>query len=288
MENHPNPTFGYQRWLMKGMTPKYGPFIPMGASSTKGSGAGLVLIGPSGVEYTYALRLTFTSTNNEAEYEAHLAGLRIAKKMRIQALEAKVDSNLVASQIKGEYVAISDSMIKYLAKAKEYIADFKSFSIRNIPQNQNQKADVLSKLASVAFNHLTKEILVEVLNRRSTDVKEINVVVEEEGDNSMTPIIRCLEQGIWPEDKNESRNLQAKIGQYTVEEGVLFKKGYLVQMLRCIGSLQENYVIREIHMGACGMHSGPQAIVRKEMMQGYYWPTTHEDAKEEIKKCDSC
>ncbi|GKD79309.1 hypothetical protein Tco_1341930, partial [Tanacetum coccineum] len=45
-------------------------------SSPKGPVAGLVLIGPSGIEYTYALRLTFPSTNNEAEYEALLAGLR--------------------------------------------------------------------------------------------------------------------------------------------------------------------------------------------------------------------
>ncbi|GKF18835.1 reverse transcriptase domain-containing protein, partial [Tanacetum coccineum] len=44
-----------------------------GASNPKGSGAGLVLIRPSGVEYTYALRLTFPSTNNDAEYEALLA-----------------------------------------------------------------------------------------------------------------------------------------------------------------------------------------------------------------------
>ncbi|GJX62381.1 reverse transcriptase domain-containing protein [Tanacetum coccineum] len=53
-----------------------------GASSLKGSGAGLLLIGPSGIEYTYALRLTFPSTNNEAEYEALLAGLIISWKMK--------------------------------------------------------------------------------------------------------------------------------------------------------------------------------------------------------------
>ncbi|GJZ90000.1 reverse transcriptase domain-containing protein [Tanacetum coccineum] len=46
-----------------------------GASNPKGSGARLVLIGPIGVEYTYALCLTFLSTNNEAKYEALLAGL---------------------------------------------------------------------------------------------------------------------------------------------------------------------------------------------------------------------
>ncbi|GJR24103.1 reverse transcriptase domain-containing protein [Tanacetum coccineum] len=151
-----------------------------GASSLKGSGAGLVLIGPSGIKYTYALRLTFPSTNNEAEYEALLAGLRIARQMNMSNIEVKVDSILVASQINGSYEASKDNMIKYLAKAKEYASGFKSFSIENIPRNMNQKADVLSKLASVAFNHLTKEVLVEVLNERSTEGQEIHTIVEEE------------------------------------------------------------------------------------------------------------
>ncbi|GJS53623.1 reverse transcriptase domain-containing protein [Tanacetum coccineum] len=73
-----------------------------------------------------------------------------------------------------------------------------------------------------------------------------------------------------------------------MESGVLFKKGYLIPMLRCVGPLQANYVIREIHMGSCGMHVGPRAVVRKAMRQGYYWPTMHADAKTEIDKCDSC
>ncbi|GJV30777.1 reverse transcriptase domain-containing protein [Tanacetum coccineum] len=151
------------------------------------------------------------------------------------------------------------NMMKYLAKAKEYIAGFGSFSIKNIPRNQKQKAVVLSKLASVAFSHLTKEVLVE-----------------------------CLEKGVWPKDKNKACNLRVKINQYAIENGVLFKKSYLVPMLRCIGPLQANYVIRKIHMGSCGMHSGPRTIVRKAMRQGYYWPTMHEDVKKEIQKCDSC
>ncbi|GJV05186.1 reverse transcriptase domain-containing protein [Tanacetum coccineum] len=203
-----------------------------GASSLKGSGAGLVLTGPNGIEYTYALRLTFPSTNNEAKYEALLAGLRIARQMNISNIEAKVDSKLVASQINGSYEASKDNMIKYLAKEKEYASRFKSFPIENIPRNMNQKEDVLSRLASVAFNYLTKEVLVEVLNKRSTESHEVHTIVEEEGDNWMTPIIQCLKEGIWPKDKNKARCLRAKISQYTVESRVLFKKGYLVPMLR--------------------------------------------------------
>ncbi|GJZ52142.1 reverse transcriptase domain-containing protein [Tanacetum coccineum] len=56
------------------------------ASSIKGVGVGLVLISPTKTEYTYALRLNFTNINNLAEYEALLAGLRIAKKMKVQSL----------------------------------------------------------------------------------------------------------------------------------------------------------------------------------------------------------
>nr|GEZ31125.1 reverse transcriptase domain-containing protein [Tanacetum cinerariifolium] len=218
-------------------------------------GVGLVLIGPSGIEYTYALHLTFLSTNNEAEYEALLAGLRIARQMNISNIEVKVDSKLVASQINETYEASKDNMIKYLAKVREYVSGFKSFSIENIPRNMNQKADVLSKLASVAFNHLTK---------------------------------KCLEEGTWLKDKNKVRCLRAKIGQYTMKSGVLFKKGYLVLMMSCVGPLQANYVIREINMGSFDMHVGPRAVVRKAVRQGYYWPTMHEDAKKEVEKCDPC
>nr|GEW00471.1 reverse transcriptase domain-containing protein [Tanacetum cinerariifolium] len=254
-----------------------------GASSLKGAGAGLVLIDPTGTEYTYAILLNFASNNNEAKYEALLAGLRIAGEMKV-----KVDSKLVACQMNGEFVASSDGMTKYLMKAKELSAGFKEFSIENVPRNQNQKADVLSKLSSVAFNHLTKEILVEVLNAKSVEVQEVNAIVEEEGNNRMTPIIKCIEEGIWPEDENEARALRMKIGQYVMEEGILFKKSYLSPMLRCVGPLQANYIIREIHEGACGMHAGARSVVAKIMRQGYYWPSMHGDTKEVVDRCDSC
>ncbi|GJX32650.1 reverse transcriptase domain-containing protein [Tanacetum coccineum] len=153
-----------------------------GASSIKGFGAGLVLIIPTKTEYTYALRLNFESTNNQAKYEALLAGLRIAKKIGVQSLSINVDSKLVASQINGNYEACKENMIRYLSKAKEYIKCFKNFKIRNISRNKKQKADLLSKLASIAFNHLIKEILVKTLDIPSMDIEEINAIVEEEGE----------------------------------------------------------------------------------------------------------
>ncbi|GJZ57587.1 reverse transcriptase domain-containing protein [Tanacetum coccineum] len=144
-----------------------------------------------------------------------------------------------------------------------------------------------AKQVSFGFNHPTKEILVEVLNTKSVDTQEVNTIVEEEVENWMTPIIKCLEEGIWPTDENEARALRMKINQYIIEEGVLFKKSYLSPMLRCVGPLQANYIIREVHERACEMHAGARFVVAKIMRQGYYWPTMHQDTKEVVDRCDS-
>nr|GFB96556.1 reverse transcriptase domain-containing protein [Tanacetum cinerariifolium] len=82
-----------------------------GSSCVDGSGAGLILTNPKGMEFTYALRFEFTATNNEAEYEALIAGLRIATRMGARNLEANVDSLLVANHVLGEYVAKEDNMV---------------------------------------------------------------------------------------------------------------------------------------------------------------------------------
>ncbi|GJS37980.1 reverse transcriptase domain-containing protein [Tanacetum coccineum] len=68
-----------------------------GSSCIDGSGAGLILTNPEGVEFTYAMRFTFEATNNEAEYEALIAGLRIAEQMGVKNLQAHVDSRLVVN-----------------------------------------------------------------------------------------------------------------------------------------------------------------------------------------------
>nr|GEW90606.1 reverse transcriptase domain-containing protein [Tanacetum cinerariifolium] len=84
----------------------------------------------------------------------------------------------------------------------------------------------------------------------------------------MTPIIKCLEEEIWSEDENKARDLRMKIRQYIMEEGVLFKKSYLSPMLRCVGPLQANYVIREVHERACGMHSEPGSVMANILRLG--------------------
>ncbi|GKC50781.1 reverse transcriptase domain-containing protein, partial [Tanacetum coccineum] len=176
-----------------------------GSSCIDGSGAGLILTNPEGVEFTYAMRFRFEATNNEAEYEALIAGLRIAEQMGVKNLQANVDSRLVANQVNGSYVAKESGMVQYLEKVKGLTSNFKEFSIKQVPRSENKKADALSKIASTSFAHLSKQVLVEDLKEKSINEKEFLVVVEEEGYTWMTPVYEYLTKEILPEDKNKAR-----------------------------------------------------------------------------------
>ena len=70
-----------------------------GASSREVLGVGLLLTSLEGEEVTYALRFDFHTSNNKAEYEALLAGLRLAKQMGAEAVAVLTDSRLAANQI---------------------------------------------------------------------------------------------------------------------------------------------------------------------------------------------
>ncbi|GJY44255.1 reverse transcriptase domain-containing protein [Tanacetum coccineum] len=149
-----------------------------GSSCIDGSGAGLILTNPEGVEFTYAMRFRFEATNNEAEYEALIAGLRIAEQMGVKNLQANVDSRLVANQVNGSYVAKESGMVQYLEKVKTLTSSFKEFSIKQVPRSENKKADALSKIASTSFAHLSKQVLIEELNEKSINEKEVLAIVE--------------------------------------------------------------------------------------------------------------
>nr|GEY97813.1 reverse transcriptase domain-containing protein [Tanacetum cinerariifolium] len=212
-----------------------------GSSCVDGSGAGLILTNPKGVEFTYALRFQFAASNNEAEYEALVAGLRIATQMGVKNVQANVDSKLVANQVLGTYVAKEDNMIKYLEIVKGLVSGFTTSSISQVPRSKNKKADALSKIASTSFAHLSKQVLVEVLETKSITRKEVTAVIEEEGPTWMMELVNYLKEGILLGDEKEARKLRIKARQYELMEGVLYKRSFLTPWLRCVGPLQAEY-----------------------------------------------
>nr|GEU39154.1 reverse transcriptase domain-containing protein [Tanacetum cinerariifolium] len=232
-----------------------------GSSCIDGFRAGLIITNSKGMKFTYALRFRFNVTNNEAEYEALIAGHRIARQMGVQNLQANV---------------------------KNLASTFKGFSIKQIPKGKNKKADALSKITSTSFAHLSKQVLVEELREKAIDEKEILAVVEEEGHTWMTLVYEYLTEGILHEEKKKARVVRRKARRYVVINEVLYKKSFLGPWLRCVGPLQVNYVIREIHEGSCSIHAGSRSVVAKALRSGYYWPTMHTDAKNLIRECNDC
>ncbi|GJW79915.1 reverse transcriptase domain-containing protein [Tanacetum coccineum] len=203
-----------------------------GSSCTDGSGVGLILTNPKGMEFTYALRFRFDATNNEAEYEALIVGLRIAEQMGAKNLQANVDSRLVANQVNGTYVAKEADMVRYLKKVKAMTGGFKAFTIKQIPRSENKKAYALSKIASTSFAHLSKQVLVEELKEKSISKVEVLTVVEEEGDTWMTPIYKYLAEETLPADMKKARAIKSKSWRFAVINGILYKKSFLGPWLR--------------------------------------------------------
>nr|GEV69040.1 reverse transcriptase domain-containing protein [Tanacetum cinerariifolium] len=113
-----------------------------------------------------------SASNNKAEYEELIAGIRITAQMGVKNVHVSIDSKLVANQVLGTYVAKEDNMVKYLDKVKSLVRGFTNFSISQVPQSKNKQADALNKIVSTSFVHLSKRVLVEVLKDKSIKEKE--------------------------------------------------------------------------------------------------------------------
>nr|XP_043616326.1 uncharacterized protein LOC122588273 [Erigeron canadensis] len=159
----------------------------------------------------------------------------------------------------------------YLEEARKIISEFKKFNIEQVPRSQNKKADALSKLASLTFAHLTKEVLVEVLEEKSiVPKKEVSQI--EEAECWMTPLYNFIKDGTLPEDKESARKTRMKAPMYLIMEGSLFRKSFLGPHLHCVGPLQAKELIQEVHGGTCGIHAAPRSVTTKIMRLGYFWP----------------
>ncbi|KAL0411924.1 UNVERIFIED_CONTAM: Ribonuclease HI [Sesamum latifolium] len=109
-----------------------------------GSGAGVVLTNLEGDELEYALRFNFKASNNKAEYEALIAGIRMALDTRARILIAYFDSQLVTKQVEGEYKFKEERMKEYLQEIGELTSRLKNFQLHQIPRRENAKADYLA------------------------------------------------------------------------------------------------------------------------------------------------
>uniref|UniRef100_A0A2N9F391 Integrase catalytic domain-containing protein n=1 Tax=Fagus sylvatica TaxID=28930 RepID=A0A2N9F391_FAGSY len=189
--------------------------------------------------------LQYPTTNNEAEYEALLTGLRIAKELGANRLKIRSDSQLIVGQ--------------------------------------NTEADALAKLAS---SDEATDQYIEVQHSPShleEELSPINV-----SNSWMTPIVNYLEDETLPSDPVEARKLKVRCTRFVLIQGILYKRGFSLPYLRCLDKAEADYVMREVHEGICGNHSGARSLVHKLVRAGYYWPTMQKDVVSYVRACDKC
>ncbi|KAL5578439.1 hypothetical protein UlMin_020138 [Ulmus minor] len=177
-----------------------------GSSTDNCSGAGVILVSPEGVRLNCALRFHFKATNNQAEYEALLAGLRLAKEVSAHHLLICSDSQLIVNQVNSEYQAKGDKMDFYMEKAKELLGQFDTATITQIPRNKNTNADALARLATRLEDSLLKMVPLEILDEPSIN-KHQQVDAISDKPTWMDPIMAYLHDGTLPQDKFEARRL---------------------------------------------------------------------------------
>jgi ribonuclease HI len=258
--------------------------VEIDGSSVKGEGGvGIVFKTPEGHLLKHSTQLQYPTTNNEAEYEALLTSLRIAKELGATRLRIRSDSQLIVGQVNGEYEAREDRMTKYLKLTKNAMNWFDEVTLVQVPREQNTEADALAKLAS--SDEATNQPI-EVQYSPSHMEEKVSPV--DVSNSWMTPIINYLEDETLLSDPTEARKLKVRSARFTLMQGVLYKRGFSLPYLHCLDKAEANYVMREIHEGICGNHSRARSLVHKLVRAGYYWPTMQKDAVSYTRACDKC
>ena len=100
----------------------------------------------------YGVQLQFPATNNEAEYEAVLASLRVARALGVKNVRLRFDSKLIVGQITNEYEANEERMKKYLQLMSQLIDEFDNVKLELILREENSAANEIARLASTEDN----------------------------------------------------------------------------------------------------------------------------------------
>jgi ribonuclease HI len=229
----------------------------------KGSGAGIVLEGKGDILIEQSPIFEFKASNNQAEYEALIAGMNLTHEIGAENLRARSDSQLETSQITGEYQTKNTQLSKYLAKVNTLAGSFKFFKEIFVPREQNARADLIAKITSTKKPGNNRTVIQEVISEPITKAIDVNMTTEEE-EGYMTPtLIKYLTRAFTPKNEEEEALVRRRASKFTKVVGKLYKMGKATPMLRCLGESETKLVLLEVHEGLCGSHIEGRALAAK-------------------------
>ncbi|XP_074359789.1 uncharacterized protein LOC141699884 [Apium graveolens] len=213
-----------------------------GASKTKSSGAGLVLQSPDGF----------------------MIGAVRAKNLKVCG-----DSRLVTAQVNGEFEPKDDTMAMYLRVVKGILTQFDEWYAKHVPIEENTTADALSQFASTEIENYPRSIYFQVLKTPTIHVKNMIAPV---GVTScwIDPIKTHLETGWLTDDAQKERKLSIRALRYSLIEGFLYKRSFVIPYLKYLRPLEAEEALKEAHEGIYGQHLGGRALAHKITRLGFY------------------
>jgi ribonuclease HI len=285
-----------------------------GSLMKTGAGASLLFIPPLGKHVRYVLRLHFPASNNVAEYEALVNGLRIAVELGVRCLDARGDSQLVIDQVMKNSHCRDQKMEAYYDKVRCLEDKFHGLELNHVARRYNETADELAKIASgrttVPPNFFSRDIYQpsvklddapepdETSTQPEVPSADEGEALHIEGErngiapnrNWQTPYLHYLLRGELPLDKAEARRLAQRAKSFVLlgDEKELYHRSPSGILQRCISVAQGQELLQEIHSEACGHHAAPRTLVGNAFRQGFDWPTAVADATRIVRSCRGC
>jgi ribonuclease HI len=259
-----------------------------GSWGTFGVGAAAVLVAPFKVRTCYAARLDFSCTNNIAEYEALLLGLRKLNAMGVRRAILKADSQVISGQVDKSSKARGPNLEKYLDTVRRLEASFEGFSVKNIPRGENEHVDLLAKSAAQGLP-LPSEVFFETIKAPLVEVMEMAVLTISpvHSEDGRTEIISFLQGNCLSNDEVYNKRMEARTRPYVIIEGELYKHRVCSPLLKCLSRTEGIELMKEIHAGLCGSHIGSRPLLGNVFRQGFYWPKAASDAADLVQKCEN-
>ena len=210
------------------------------------------------------LRLDFSATNNEAEYETLLEGMAMVQIMGGKSIKLFSDSKLVVGQVKGEFEVKDERMQGYLNQVKCLQSKFDSFDLLHVPRSGNAHVDSLAMLATSSAQDLPRVILVEDLYKPSKTGETVQINQIRARPSWMDSIIRFLKEDILPEEKIEADKIRRKATSYWLsEDHKLYRRSFSGPYLLCVLPELTESLLEELHEGICGSHTGGKSLAHR-------------------------
>ena len=172
----------------------------------------------------------------------------------------------MASQVTSEYQVREEHLQEYVHLVLEKMREFETIEVTHVPREQNTRADILSKLASTRTANENKTLIQEVLNepnvqRQKAQLHEVNTIIGME--DWRGPITRYITGGELPPDPLKRTKIKRRACSFTLVEGVLYKRGFITPLIKCLGPNETQEVLTDVHNGICGQHLGAKALAKK-------------------------